>query len=92
MKLEGDREGGSPTTRLLTHWRTSENVVPLRTFVQVLLDLKQNDIANDILEKMKEMSLADKDPSLAARGKKDSSAVDAGVRLDKEQLNARLST
>lgn len=48
IKREDYREEGSPTTSLLSLLRASENVVSLRAFVQVLHDLKRNDIANDI--------------------------------------------
>ena len=49
MKREDDRQGGSPTTLLLSTLRTSENVVSLRTFVEGLHDLRRHDIANAIL-------------------------------------------
>lgn len=49
MKREDDREGGSPTTLLLSNLSTFENVVTVRAFVQALHDLRRNDIANDIL-------------------------------------------
>ena len=48
VRREDDRPGGSPTTSLLSMLCTSENVVSLRAFVQVLHDIKRNDIANAI--------------------------------------------
>ena len=46
-----------------------------------------------IKEQVKEMSLGDKDPdTLKTRGKNGSDTVDAGVRLDREQVNVRLLT
>lgn len=50
MKREDAREGGSPTTLLLSLLRTWENVVLLRKFVQVLHDVGRHDVANPILE------------------------------------------
>ena len=50
IKREDDREGGSPTTHLLSHLRNFEDVVTLRKFVTVLHELRRNDIANAILE------------------------------------------
>lgn len=48
MRRDDDWQGGSPTRSLLSMLGTAENVVSLRAFVQVLHDLKRNDIANGI--------------------------------------------
>lgn len=56
IKREDSREGGSPTTHLLSTLRTWENVVSLRRFVQVLHDLERHDIANPILDFYKSQS------------------------------------
>ena len=48
MKRDDDRQGGSPTRSLLSVLCTAQNVLSLRAFVQVLHDLKRNDIANGI--------------------------------------------
>jgi len=50
VKREDAREGGSPTSTLLSILRTRENIVSLRTLVQVLHDLERHDIANPILD------------------------------------------
>ena len=50
IKREDDRQGGTPTTSLISELCTWEDVISLRKFVQVLHDLKRNDIANPIIE------------------------------------------
>ena len=48
IKREDNREGGSPTTVLLTLLRTYEHVPTLREIVVVLQDLGRHDIAKDV--------------------------------------------
>ena len=50
IKREDDREGGSPTTSLLSNLCTWENIISLRKFVQTLHDLKRHDIVNAVIE------------------------------------------
>lgn len=50
LRREDLREGGSPTSGLLSKLATQENVVSLRKFVQVLRDIGRNDISRKIFD------------------------------------------
>ena len=50
VKREDHREGGRPTKCLLTILGTWQNVVSLRTFVQVLGDIGRNDITRKLFD------------------------------------------